>query len=109
MMDGFIKIADVMASTNFAKHSILNVWSCSEYTSYGKGYSTKWIAVEYCHKMWESLAHILMRNEMFRRKDTGKISNDNWSMDASELYSILYTATTLTGIVDTNWLWYLKQ
>ena len=76
---------------------------------YRKDYTTKWIALEYCHKMWESLAHILMRNEMLRRKDEGKVSNGNWSIDASELYSILQKATDLTGTVDTNWLWYLKQ
>ena len=76
---------------------------------YWKDYTTKWIALEYCHKMWESLAHIVMWNEMLRRKDAGKVSNGNWSIDASELYSILQTATTLTGPVDANWLWYLKQ
>ena len=46
---------------------------------------------------------------MLRRKDEGKVSNGNWSIDASELYSILQKATDLTGTVDTNWLWYLKQ
>ena len=76
---------------------------------YRKDYTTKWIALEYCHKMWESLAHILMQNEMLRRKDEGKVSNGNWSIDASELYSILQKATDLTWTVDTNWLWYLKQ
>ena len=33
MMDGFIKIVNVMALTNFAKQSILDVWRSSEYAS----------------------------------------------------------------------------